>query len=166
MLPKILKNFAVFVDGKGYAGRVDEVALPKLTIKGEDYRGGGMDGPVEIDMGMEKLEATVTSAEYDAELFALFGLVDGAAVGVTFRGALQGDGDAVPCICELRGGFHEMDPGDWKPGEKASLKATLKARYYKLTIDARPVVEIDLVNMTRIINGVDQLASQRQALGL
>ena len=33
MLPKILKNFNVFVDGRGYAGRVEEITLPKLTIK-------------------------------------------------------------------------------------------------------------------------------------
>lgn len=35
MLPKILKNFNVFVDGRGYAGKIDEVTLPKLTIKTE-----------------------------------------------------------------------------------------------------------------------------------
>jgi len=49
MLPKILKNFNVFVDGRGYAGKIDEITLPKLTIKTEEYRAGGM--------GMEKLEA-------------------------------------------------------------------------------------------------------------
>ena len=42
MLPKILKNFSAFVDGRGYAGRVDEITLPKLTIKMEEYRAGGM----------------------------------------------------------------------------------------------------------------------------
>jgi UDP-N-acetylmuramoyl-L-alanyl-D-glutamate--2,6-diaminopimelate ligase len=57
MLPKILKNFNVFVDGRGYAGKIDEITLPKLTIKTEEYRAGGMDIPVSIDMGMEKLEA-------------------------------------------------------------------------------------------------------------
>lgn len=75
MLPKILKNFNVFVDGRGYAGKIDEVTLPKLTIKTEEYRAGGMDIPINIDMGMEKLEAEFTFSEYDSELFRLFGLI-------------------------------------------------------------------------------------------
>ena len=39
MLPRILKNFNLFVDGRGYAGRVDEITLPKLTIKTEEFQG-------------------------------------------------------------------------------------------------------------------------------
>ena len=30
-LPHVLKNMNLFVDGRGYAGRVDEIKLPKLT---------------------------------------------------------------------------------------------------------------------------------------
>ncbi|WP_232426781.1 phage major tail tube protein [Teredinibacter turnerae] len=33
-----------------------ELALPKLTRKYEEYRGGGMDGAVEISLGQEKIE--------------------------------------------------------------------------------------------------------------
>lgn len=85
MLPKILKNFTAFVDGRGYAGRIDEISLPKLAIKTEEYRGGGMDIPVSIDIGMEKLEAELTFAEYDSELFRLFGLINNNAVSLTLR---------------------------------------------------------------------------------
>ena len=92
MLPKILRNFNVFVDGRGYAGKIDEVTLPKLTIKTDEYRAGGMDIPVNIDMGMEKLEADFTFAEYDSELFRLFGLINGNSVALTLRGGMQGGG--------------------------------------------------------------------------
>ena len=27
-LPRVLKNLNLFIDGRGYAGRVDEIALP------------------------------------------------------------------------------------------------------------------------------------------
>ena len=94
MLPKILKNFSAFVDGRGYAGRVDEITLPKLSIKTEEYRGGGMDVPIDIDLGMEKLEAEITFSEYDPELFRLFGIMDNSTVNFTLRGGLQGTGDA------------------------------------------------------------------------
>ena len=64
MLPKILKNFNVYVDGRGYAGRVDELTLPKLTIKTDEYQWAGMSAPVEIDMGLEKLEMDLTFSDH------------------------------------------------------------------------------------------------------
>ena len=43
-LPRVLKNMNLFVDGRGYAGRIDEIQLPKLTLKTEEHRAIGMDG--------------------------------------------------------------------------------------------------------------------------
>ncbi|BFD47787.1 MAG: phage major tail tube protein [Wolbachia endosymbiont of Sergentomyia squamirostris] len=166
MLPKILKNFNVFVDGRGYAGRIDEISLPKLAIKTEEYRAGGMDIPVSIDMGMEKLEAELTFAEYDSELFRLFGLINNNAVSLTLRGGLQGSSDTESVVINLRGLFKELDFGSWKPAEKATLKCTVAANYYKLTIDGKELIEIDAENMIRKIDGVDQMASMRTALGI
>jgi len=166
MLPKILKNFSAFVDGRGYAGRVDEITLPKLTIKMEEYRAGGMDVPIDIDLGMEKLEADITFSEYDPELFRLFGIMDNSTVNFTLRGGLQGTGDAQPVVVNLRGKIKELDSGSWKAGDKATLKCMISIFYYKLTIDRRELIEIDAENMIRKINGVDQLSSMRQALGV
>ncbi|WP_264707919.1 phage major tail tube protein [Wolbachia endosymbiont (group B) of Agriphila straminella] len=168
MLPKILKNFNVFVDGRGYAGRIDEISLPKLAIKTEEYRAGGMDIPVSIDMGMEKLEAELTFSEYDSELFRLFGLINNNAVSLTLRGGLQGSGnsEAESVVVNLRGLFKELDFGNWKAAEKATLKCIIAANYYKLTIDGRELIEIDAENMIRKIDGVDQMTSMRTALGI
>ncbi len=164
-LPKKLKKFTAFVDGTGYLGKVEEVESPKLTLKMEEYRAGSMDAPVEIDMGMEKLEATITFAEYSEELFTKFGLVDGADVPLTLRGAIQADSDADAVIIELRGQIRELDPGSWKGGDNTTLKVAVAIRYYKLTIAKNEIVEIDVVNMIRKIKGKDQLESQRKALG-
>ncbi len=166
MLPKKLKNFTAFVDGVGYAGKVTEIELPKLKIKTQEHRAGGMDAPVEIDMGMEKLESNVTFAEYSPELFKLFGLVDGNAVSLTFRAAQQDDSTTEDIIVNLTGSLREIDPGTWKSGEDGTAKYAVSARYYKLTIAGTELIEIDVENMIRKIGGVDQLAEQRKALGL
>lgn len=167
MLPKTLKIFTAYVDGVGYAGRVDEIQLPKITVKTEEHRAGGMDGPVEIDMGTEKLEATLTFAEYDPALFKLLGLVEGGAANLALRGAVQGtDGGVTPVVVTLRGAFKELDMGTWKAGAKGTLKAQVAARYYRLEVDGAEVVEIDLETMVRRIGGVDQLANMRAALGM
>lgn len=167
MTPRVLKNFNLFVDGRGYAGRVDELELPTLTVKTEEHRAGGMDSPIAIDMGTEALEASFTMADYDADLLKLWGLSDGNAVQVTARGALQRDGeDAVPVVVNLRGAITQTEPGGWTAGEKATPGFTLAARYYRLTIDGEDVIEIDVENMVRTVGGVDQLAGIRAAIGL
>lgn len=155
MLPKILKNFNLYVDGRGYAGRVEEITLPKLTIKTEEFQGAGMSAPVEIDLGMEKLEMEMTFAEYDPELFKLFGLTNGAEVGFTIRGGLESGTEVAPVVINVRGYFKEMDFDTWKPAEKATLKCSVACKYYKLNINNTDMIEIDPVNMVRNVNGVD-----------
>lgn len=57
----ILKNFNLFVDGRGYAGNVSEYTPPNLAVQTEDHRAGGMDAPIALDMGMEGLRRPSSS---------------------------------------------------------------------------------------------------------
>jgi P2 family phage contractile tail tube protein len=166
-IPRILKNFSLFVDGRGLAGTVSTLTLPTLTTKMEEFRGGGMDAPVEIDMGLEKLETSFELFEYDPNMLALFGLADGAATQLTARGALRRDGEAaVAMVVNMTGVIKELDPGDWASGDQTKAKFSVALRYLKITVGGRELVEIDKVNMIRKISGVDQLESIRTAIGV
>ena len=166
MMPKILKNFNLFVDGRGYVGRCEDVTPPKLNIKTEEFRAGGLDSPVSIDMGMEKLEASFTLVEYDKDILKQFGLIDGNSVQVTLRGAMQDDTTTSSVVITLHGRYSEIDMGKFSSGEKATLGCTLVARYYSLQIDGETIVEVDVDNMTRIIDGNDQMQAVRDAIGI
>ncbi len=166
MIPKILKNFNLFVDGRGYVGRAEEVNPPKLTIKTEELRAGGMDAPISIDMGMEKLEASFTLVEYDSEILKQFGVVSGNSVQLTLRGALVDDDTTTAIVIKLQGMFTEIDMGKFSAGEKATMQCSVACRYYSLEIDGSTLIEIDIDNMTRIIDGEDKLADIRTALGI
>ena len=166
-IPDILRNINLFVDGRGYVGKIDELTPPKLTIKTEEHRAGGMDVPVEIDMGMEKLECDFTLAGTDAGALKSWGLGSSEPVPLTFRGAVQdGDGVVRAVVMRMRGIIREADFGTWKPGEKAPLKVMVALRYYKLEIAEEVIHEIDAENMIRIVDGTDQLEAQREALGI
>ena len=165
-MTKILKNFNLFVDGRGYAGRAEEVTPPKLTIKTEELRAGGMDAPISIDLGMEKLECGFSLVEYDPNLMQQFGLISGNAVQVTLRGALVDDETTTPMTIQMRGMYTELDFGTFKAGDKNTLKCNVACRYYSLTIDGTQLIEIDVDNMVRNINGTDQMAEIRAALGI
>lgn len=164
-IPKTLKNYVAYLDGVGYAAKVPEAKLPTIAIKTEDYDAGGLAAPVAIDSGtMEKMEAEVTFAEYSDAVIGLFGTTDAA---VTLRGAQEAElNTAEPVIVSMRGLFTKADPGSWKKGSQTALKCTVGLKYLKITIGSRTVVEIDAENMKRIINGVDQMAAIRRALGM
>ncbi len=167
MLDDVLKNMSLFVNTRGYAGNVEELVLPKLTLKTEEFRNGGMDAPMEVELGMEKLECEFTLTKFDREALRLFGVLDGQPIPLTVRGAVVSDnGTTVPVIVNLQGFIRELDFGSWKAGDKATLKFMVSLRYYKLTHGGEVLHEIDIPNMVRTINGVDQLASQRAALGV
>jgi P2 family phage contractile tail tube protein len=167
MIPQVLSNCAAFVDGVSFAGDVPTLSLPKLTQKTDDYQGGGMSAPIEMAMGLEKLEAAFTTNGVRRESLKYFGLADQTACNVVFRAAFRGlKGVVTPVIVTMRGGIKEVDMGDWKPADKSEIKHALKLVYYKLEIDGRVMYEIDPINMIQVVDGVDQLAAERSAIGL
>ena len=166
-IENVLRDINLFVDGRGYAGKVMEFNLPKLTVKTEEFRAGGMDAPVELDMGMEKLECDFSLDSVDRDALRLWGLEEGNKPPLTFRGAVQDkDGAVRAVVARTRGQIKEVDYGTWKPGEKATLKFMAAVDYYKLEIDGDTIHEIDVENYIRIVNGTDQVAARRAALGL
>lgn len=167
MATKILKDISLFIDGRGYAGDIEEFEPPKLALKTEEHRGGGMDAPVEVDMGMGALTAGITLSHAAADALKLFGLGPGSWTPLTLRGSQESEtGEVEAVIYSLRGRFKEADPGTWKPGEKAPLKMMMALRYYKLEIGGETIHEIDVEGGKRVIDGTDRLAERRRALGL
>lgn len=168
-MPRVLKNFNLIVDGRGYAGKVAEATLPKLTRNMEEFRGGGMNAPIEIDQGLEKLECELTLKEYSEDIFKLFGLVNHAGVNIRLKGALEADdvdATVTPVEVTLRGRWREIDQGNWKPGEESTMKIAVALSYYRYVSDGEELVEIDVENMVEKIGGSDRLAAIRAAIGV
>jgi hypothetical protein len=162
-----LRKFVVYVDGVGKMGDCEGATLPKLTVKMEEFRGGGMDIPVEVDLGMEKLEFKFTMTAVDDQVIDKFGLYPGQQKAFTLRGALASqDGTATPVVANMRGMLKEVDMGDFKAGEKIEVTFMVALDYYKLTRGDRVLIEIDIENCRRVVGGVDQLTNDRIALGL
>ena len=166
-LPRKLKNMNLFNNGASYLGQVVEVTLPKLSRKMEDFRAGGMNAPVQVDHGMDKLELEFTCGGLMRDVFSQFGAANHDAVMLRFAGAYQqddtGDVDAVEVI--VRGRIAEIDGGNSKPGEDTTMKVKMALSYYRMEWNGNVDVEIDIINMIERINGFDRLAAQRQAIG-
>ncbi|SMQ22172.1 hypothetical protein SAMN04488483_0131 [Pseudomonas helmanticensis] len=167
MIPQVLKNMNLFVDGVSFSGDVPTLSLPKLTQKVEDYQGGGMFAPIEFAVGLEKIESSFTTNGVRREALKFFGLADQTAANLVFRGAFADlKGRVTPVIVTMRGGLKEVDMGDWKPSTVGEIKHGVKITYYKLEIDGRVMFEVDPLAVIFVVDGVDQLAAERSALGM
>lgn len=167
-LPRKLKNYALFVNGESYVGQVPEVTLPKLSRKTEEYRAGGMNGPVATPMGMDKLELKWTASGYIKSMLAQWGIQTVGGVLLRFAGALQSDDSTEVNSLEIvvRGYHTEIDFGKAEAGGKTEIQISTAISYYKLSINGQTVIEIDFVNMIEIIDGTDLMADIRTAIGL
>lgn len=163
----ILKYMNAIVDGRGFAGKVTEVTPPDLAVATEEFRAGGMDQAIDIDVGLEKMTSSMVFPSYDPDLLALFGVKTGATIPFTIRGSLEDrDGTARAVVMKMRGKIVSASRGTWGPGAVPSLTVTQSLVYYSETIDGRVINEIDAINMVRIVDGVDQLAEHRKNIGL
>lgn len=167
-LPASLKNFNVFINAISFLGIVDEVKLPKLSRKMEDFQGGGMVAPMEIDLGQEKLELEYSGAGFIEEAIKQYGATKAGAVLLRFAGAYQSDdsGDVKAVEIVVRGRNKEIDLGDAKVGDKGKSSVKMPLAYYKLTVDGQVLIEIDVIGFVLTVNGVDLLEAQRKAIGL
>lgn len=167
-LPSKLMNFNVFHDGVSYLGECEEITVPKLTRKLEEYRAGGMNGPVDIDVGAEKMEAEATYGGLMREVFKAWGITTVDGVLLRFAGAYQrsdsAEVDSVEVV--IRGRHSELDMGNAKAGDNSQFKVKTSVSYYKLTVNGEVWCEIDHVNFIEVVFGVDRLAGQRRAMGV
>lgn len=170
-LPNKLKNFLCHAgDGTSqkFIGKIEEVELPKLTRKLEEYRGGGMDGPVSIDLGQEKMEMKLKAGGHLTDLYRSYAKPGINAVPLRFNGAYQRDDtcavDAVEIYC--RGRLSEIDPGSAKLGDNASESFGYALNYYRLRVNGEDIIEIDLEKMICIVDGIDRQAEIRTAIGM
>lgn len=167
-LPRKLKNFNLFVVGLSYAGLVPEITLPKLSRKTEDYRAGGMGGPIKSLQGLEALEMQWTLAGYDFTALAQWGSQSVGGLLLRFAGALQSEDSGAISSVEvvMRGAHTEVDFGAAKAGDKTEIKISTALSYYKLSLNNLPLIEIDVVNLIERVGGVDLAVDERAAIGL
>lgn len=167
-LPSKLRKFNLFNEGRSYLGIVEEVTLPKLSWKTEEYNGAGMVAPVDIPLTLEKLELQMSLGGMVLDALHQFGTIGLSDVGLRFNGSYQeGQGNVIQAVeCVIRGYHREIDIGNVKQGENTQHKITSALSYYKLSVDGQDIIEIDALNQIFVVNGKDLYADHRKALGL
>ena len=168
-LPKKLKMMNLFNEGNSYLGQTGEVTLPKLGRKLEDWRGGGMNGNIKWDAGLadDMIEMSWKLGGIDPLVIRQFGATTVSAIGLRFAGSYQRDdtGEASAVEVVVRGRHEEIDFGNAKAGGDTEKSIKTIWTYYKLTIDGKVEIEIDIPGLVENVNGVDLLKKHRANIG-
>lgn len=164
--PEKLKQADLYIDGRWCAEHT-AVTLPKLNRKLEEFRGGGMNRPVKVDMGGEALEAEWTCGGWVREIIRGFGATSIDGQRMRFVASVQDDSTgAVHSWEAVIGGRHEeIDMGEAKPGEDTEMKGKTAVAFFSLTRDGEELVYIDVLGMIERYGGTDIMAAHRTALG-
>ncbi|WP_294192304.1 phage major tail tube protein [uncultured Sphingomonas sp.] len=166
--PTKLKQMMMFNAGAAFVGETVEITPPKLTRKLEEYRAGGMNRPVKVDMGGEALEMEATYGGPMRQILRQHAMLSLSGVQQRFVGSFQNDDtgnlDAIEIV--TRGRHEEIDMGNWKPGDDTEFKVKSQLSYYKLSWNGEVVIEIDVLGMVELVGGVDLMAAHRAVLGI
>jgi P2 family phage contractile tail tube protein len=165
-IKNIRKNFSLFVDGRNYIGNSEDFTPPKLTLKEEEFRGGGMNTPIKVPMGSEALTCEFTLSSFDRDCLNLYNVRDGNDISIMARELLESvDGTQSGVKHVMRGLISEIDMGTLKAGDKVGIKYKMSLRYYRLESGGKRITEIDPENMIHFLSGQDVLAASRTILG-
>lgn len=132
-LPRKLKHLNLFNDGNNWQGIVESLTLPKFTRKYEKYRGGGMPGAVDVDLGLDDsaLDTEFSIGGTELLLFKQMGKSTVDGIQLRFTGSIQRDdtGEVQAVELVVRGRHKEVDSGEWKTGESNTTKVTSNRTY-------------------------------------
>jgi P2 family phage contractile tail tube protein len=124
---------------------------------------------MELPAGLDKMEARIKFNSIYADFIALASnpfvlrtiIVRASKQDWDQRGVAR----EVPVKAELRGFFKEFDTGKVKARDAAEAEATISVVYYRLEVDGREVVEVDVMNNIYKVEGRDILQNYRANLG-
>lgn len=167
MLPKIIKDAILSVEGTAFAGRIENIEWPKLARKMEEWRGGGMMGAVEVDLGAEKMEMSFEMPEQDAELLKQFGATSVGAIRFRINASAENDSpdnssDAIEVIATGR--IKEIELGQYKGGDLQQSKYAVALATFKYSNNGSDILDIDHLNNIFKVAGTDLLEKRRENL--
>lgn len=165
-----ISNAALYSAGKSFLGQAKTIEVPSLKRLTEAYEGLGMLGKVEFPSGaFEVLEASITmnsvSKDFLGEILKVSKAVDLLAMAPQevwvsgVRSAVEGVEVA------MRGFAKEASVGSFEQNKPTEGKYTISLNYLRISVAGTDLVLYDAQNNILVINGEDQNAALRAAMG-
>lgn len=161
-------DFTIFRRGAGKFGQFEELTLPALAFKAEEYDGGGVLGTREISLGkLENMGLTGKSNSYDREMYSDALAAPGSTDTWIAYGSLVAPGLAEkPLKVTWQGALMKIEREPLKAsGKTMATFHWMDVIYYEEIQDGSQMFEVDTENYVLRVNGVDRFAQRRRNLG-
>ncbi len=165
-----LVNANVYVEGKSRQGQAEEVTLPMVKVKMATHKGLGMISEFDLPSGLDKMEAKIKWAGVYPEVMAM--LADPFTKRqIMMRGSLEtydgvGRTKEAPVIATMMATAKETGLGAVKANDGTNGETALSVFYFKLEMDGKVIVEVDVHNTKWEVDGKDMLAGFKGNLGV
>lgn len=166
-IPTKVNNYNVYNEGEKLLGVGDELTLPDFEATSETVSGAGIlgeiDDPTIGHFGNMQMEIPFRTLDKEAT-----NMMDQTrAVQLTIRGAAQeidSSGNIVPKSIRVvvRGRAAKLTGGKLKRASTMDSGVTLNILYILIEVNGESVVELDKMNPTYKVNGVDLLAEYKE----
>ena len=164
-----LTNANVYIDGVGLLGRAEEVEIPQPKHRMIDYKGLGMAGTTELWGGVDKLEAKIKWASFDAETLTM-SASPFKTHSFQVRGSLeqytsQGRSAQLPVVYLMTGVFKDAGSANLKHQAMVETNSTISVYHCELYVSGTQIYLYDVFANVYVVGGVDQLSTFRTNLG-
>lgn len=165
-----LTNALVWIDGKNYLGKVEEVEMPEPKYKMSEHKALGLQAVMEYYSGLEKMEMKMKLNAPYKDLMRSIGnplkkykLMLRASLESYASGTRIGEESYVVFVTASPKNF---PLGKFKQNDNVELELTFSVFAVKLEINGEKMFEIDQEANVFIVGGVDILSQYRKNLGL
>lgn len=165
-LPKVLKNFELYINADPIGRTVESVKLPSTSKQYVEIKTGGLTRPLEVPVGFESaMEVTFSTKGIDIAML----LPQGCGLGevrLQFKGFLEDPAtcEGIPFTANFTGSL-TYEPESFEKGDLVSGEAALKAITAEYVLNGKTIYEERVLDNVLIVDGVDLKAEENAALG-
>lgn len=162
-------NANIYLEGNTLLGKAEEVSLPDVKYKAAEHKALGMVGVMEFTTGLDKMEMKIKWNSFYPDVMSDLGNPYDT-VRIQVRANIEtwdssGKTADTALIAYLTVSPANFPGGNFKQHDNVELETTCKVYAFKLEIGGVVVLEVDVMNNTHKINGVDLLAEYRKNIG-
>lgn len=166
-----LTNANIYSDGLSLLGKCEEITLPAIKAKTSEHKALGMVMAINIPSGFEAMNGKMKWNAVYPDLIKEFGSpfqtkkIQARANLETYDSS--GRSAQVPVVAFLTVRFKDALPAiGLKQNDNAEMESEYECSYYRLEIDGEKLIEMDAFAQIFFVNGNDELANYRNALGI
>lgn len=160
-----ITNANAYMNGGTLAGKLEEIQLPAIKFKMEDYAALGIFSELELPSGLEKMEAQLKWNAIYGDNIKLESPTTSVSLTVKSNMKKHDAGGVIkniPVSATLSGVFKELPLGTFKSNAKVDgLEHKMTVYYLKLEVEGKLIYEVDIFNNILKVGEKDVLESFR-----